>query len=223
MSAVPPRTSRVLIVEDHALIAQGLAFGLERDGYEVEVATDDALHDVPALVRRIEPDLVLLDLDLGADHPGGRSLIPELRALGPDVLVLSGVDDPVELGRCLQAGAIGLANKAEAFPVVLDKVRAVLAGASPTSDHDRADMVARVREHEASERERLEPFTRLTRREAEVLAALMDGQSTDEIAERFVVSATTVRTQIHAVLHKLGVHSQLAAAAMARRAGWSFD
>ena len=70
------------------------------------------------------------------------------------------------------------------------------------------------------QRERLEPFERLTPREAEVLALLMQGQAAEAIARRFVVSEATVRTQIRGVLGKLGVGSQLAAVAEAHRVGW---
>ena len=65
-----------------------------------------------------------------------------------------------------------------------------------------------------------EPFERLSSRETQVLQALADGRSVAEIARDWVVSEATVRTQVRAVLTKLGVTSQLAAVAAARRAGW---
>ena len=60
-------------------------------------------------------------------------------------------------------------------------------------------------------------------RECEVLAALIDGLSAEEIAETQYVALTTVRSQIRAVLQKLGVRSQLAAVAQANRVGWKHD
>ena len=64
------------------------------------------------------------------------------------------------------------------------------------------------------------PFADLTPREASVLGGMLDGLSAEQIAERDFVSLATVRTQIQSVLRKLGVTSQLAAVAAARRAGW---
>jgi len=210
----------VLIVEDHVLLAQGLALSLEREGYDVAVAAADDLRDVSALLARVQPKLVLLDLDLGVGRPDGRMLIAELRASGADVVVLSGVADPIELGRCVQAGAVGVIAKSESFPAVLQKMSAALGGQWPRSGPDRDELLAGLREHEVAQKRRLEPFERLTARESAVLASLVEGLSVREIAEQSTVSPATVRSQIHAVLEKLGVHSQLAAAAMARRSGW---
>ena len=70
---------------------------------------------------------------------------------------------------------------------------------------------------------RLQLFDILTEREQVVLAELMEGHCAEEIANAAFVSISTVRSQIKAILHKLGVNSQLAAVAMARRAGWSLD
>ena len=67
----------------------------------------------------------------------------------------------------------------------------------------------------------LEFFAVLTEREKFVLAELMEGHGAEQIAKAAVVSISTVRSQIKAILQKLGVNSQLAAVAMARRAGWS--
>jgi len=66
----------------------------------------------------------------------------------------------------------------------------------------------------------LSPFQRLTSCEQRVLGALIEGMSADEIAEAHFVALTTIRSQIRAILHKLGVRSQMAAVAQANRAGW---
>jgi DNA-binding NarL/FixJ family response regulator len=69
----------------------------------------------------------------------------------------------------------------------------------------------------------LEPFAVLTEREQFVLAELIEGHCAEEIASDAVVSISTVRSHIKSILQKLGVSSQLAAVALARRAGWSFE
>ena len=68
---------------------------------------------------------------------------------------------------------------------------------------------------------RTEAFQYLTRRERQVLQALMRGETADEISKSSYVSLTTVRSQIRSILNKLGVSSQLAAVALAYRSGWS--
>jgi DNA-binding NarL/FixJ family response regulator len=66
-------------------------------------------------------------------------------------------------------------------------------------------------------------FAKLTEREQVVLSELMEGHCAEDIAKAAIVSISTVRSQIKAILNKLGVNSQLAAVAMARRAGWSLE
>jgi DNA-binding NarL/FixJ family response regulator len=84
-------------------------------------------------------------------------------------------------------------------------------------------MIDELRIERAGLRKALTPFERLTMREREVLAALVDGLSAEEIAETQFVALTTVRSQIRSVLQKLGVRSQLAAVAHANRVGWKPD
>lgn len=84
-----------------------------------------------------------------------------------------------------------------------------------------AAALAVLRTRQARREDRLAPFQRLSRRESEVLAGLLEGWNTEMIAEAAFVSVATVRTQIRSLMQKLGVHSQLAAVAAARRAGWT--
>ena len=212
--------SRVLLVDDHPLVAHGLAAALTADGHDVHVATDGAQGDVVDLTSELTPDVVVLDLDLGAEHRRGVDVLPELRSHAGAVVVLTGVEDPLVLARCLRAGAAGVVRKAEPFPTVLDKVRSAVGGAETTTVREREDLLAALRAHEEEVARQLEPFAALTRREAEVLAALMEGRSAEQIAAANCVSMATVRTQIQGVLQGLGVNSQLAAVAMARQAEW---
>ena len=91
-------------------------------------------------------------------------------------------------------------------------------GLSPV---ERAAALIELRRRREEAECRLAPFEQLTGREQEVLAYLIEGVPADAIAQECVVSVATVRTQIRSVLQKLDVNSQLAAVAMARRAGWS--
>jgi two-component system, NarL family, nitrate/nitrite response regulator NarL len=213
---------RILLVEDHQLVGQGLQTALAANGFDVfcsACATPDGILDE---ARACRPGVVLLDLELG-DAGAGRDLIPPLIGLGARVLVLSGVTDRIELARCLEAGAVGLASKAETFASVLDKVRRAAAGETVTPVGDRALYVAELQDHRSAERARTAPFEALTRREKQVLGMMMEGNSAQTMARESFVSLATVRTQIRSVLQKLGVKSQLSAAAMATTVGWRPD
>lgn len=210
-------TSRLAVVEDHGLIAEIVGTALRADGFEVEVVEVTPNEELAPRIRKHDPDLVLLDLDLG-DGRDALEVLPGLE--GTRVLMVTGVTDPVRLARCVRAGAVGIVDKGLAFDQLRAAVRHVLDHGTLLDRHEREEHLALLRRHEAEEQARRAPFEELTPREAEVLRALCRGQSVDQIAREAVVSVATVRTQVRAILRKLGVSSQLAATALARRAGW---
>lgn len=214
------RAATVLIVEDHALLADGLAVSLRREGLHAEVADSATGDSIMEAAWQWHPDVVLLDLVLGERVGVSIPLIAQLRDTGARVLILTGVTDPALLGTCVEAGAAGLVSKSESFEVVLDKLLRALRRQTTLHASERERMLRSLREHRADERARLEPFTRLTARERIVLGALMDGASAEDIASSSFVSMATVRSQIRSILEKLGVHSQVAAVAAAHRAHW---
>jgi DNA-binding NarL/FixJ family response regulator len=210
----------VLIVEDHALLADGLAVSLRRAGVVAEVADGTSCDAIVDAASRLQPDVVLLDLVLGDDIGLSVPLIAQLRATGATVLMLTGVTDPALLGSCVEAGASGLVSKGESFDAVLDKLMRAVRREPTLYAAERESMLGSLRRQRAAERARVAPFERLTARERVVLGALMDGASAEEIARASFVSLATVRSQIRSILEKLAVHSQVAAVALAHRARW---
>jgi DNA-binding NarL/FixJ family response regulator len=209
----------VLLIDDHELLAQTLALALRAEGLVVEAPPVTSPEAVLAAAERVHPDLVLLDLDLGA-MGSGVSLVAPLLALGAEVVILSGATDALRLAEGIEAGASAWVSKAAPFPQLLGAVRAAAGGAGLLSATERSDLLVALQRRRAEERARLAPFERLTPRERQVLAALVAGRPAEGIAKDLVVSLATVRSQIRSLLLKLGVHSQLAAVAMARCAGW---
>lgn len=211
----------VFIVEDHELLAQSLGVALQAEGIEVRVADLRNGRDILTQARDASPHTVLLDLDLGAAQESGEALVPDLVQLGARVVVVSGSSDVLRLGTCLELGASGVLSKSRPFDDVLTAVQNAASGDVVMPDAERQDLLAAMRRSRTDQRSRLEPFERLTAREAEVLGLLMQGRAAEAIAQHFVVSEATVRTQIRGVLSKLGVSSQLAAVAEAHRVGWT--
>lgn len=211
---------RVVIIDDHYVLAQGLAAALEAYGFEVTHTDADPPHELPALLGRVRPHVVLLDLWLGVAVGSGLGLIGMIHGCGAQIVILTASDDPILLGACVESGAYDLASKTEPFDSILAKVRGAQDGTGGISRAHRDVLLQRLREARLAEAERLAPFERLTPREAHVLTGLIAGQSANELADAIPVSLATVRTQIRGILSKLGVGSQLAAVALARRAGW---
>jgi two-component system, NarL family, nitrate/nitrite response regulator NarL len=234
------RTATVLIVEDHPLLAGGLAAALRGHGLVVHVVDGPSPDAILARARDVGADVVMLELVLGGGIGLTIPLIEPLRSIGADVLVVTGVTDAILLRAAVEAGASAFVSMSATFETVLDQLtetidtRAENARAendraeNDRAENDRAnsapdppDLLADRRERRADDRARPTPFERLTARERVVLGALMDGQSAEQIASGSFVSITTVRSQIRSILEKLSVHSQVAAVALAHRSGWS--
>lgn len=213
-------SARVVIVEDHGLIAETVGKALGARNLDVHVVHATSVTDVVADVRRASPDVVLLDLDLGDEDRDGADLVPQLAPTGAAVVMLTGVTDEVRLARCVRAGAVGVLSKSAGFDRLVAAVRQVLDRGTLLSPHEREEHLALLRRHERDVDRRLHRFRELTPREAEILRSLCHGVTVDQIAAGDQVSVSTVRTQVRAIRRKLGVSSQLAATALARDSGW---
>ncbi|WP_214365541.1 response regulator transcription factor [Pseudonocardia sp. H11422] len=220
----PTRGFRVLILDDHELFGATLAMALIRHGLDARWTAVHNIDDVLSLARRTGPGLAVLDLHLGFDDQGnpmhGSDLVGSLRSAGWTVLVVSGSAGQAGVAAAIAAGAVGSVPKSASFEALLDAVVRVPAGEPVMSEAERQEWMVLHCDHQAEQRElvkRLERLERLSAREREVLDLLADGQRAAAIADRFVVSMATVRTQIRSVLTKLDVTSQLEAVAMVRR------
>lgn len=209
----------VLVVEDHALLAQSLAIALNAEGCPTRVAE---LIDAATLlqqVRTMRPSVILLDLDLGI-LGDGVALVQPLTALGARVLVVSGTTDRLRLTETVERGAVGFLSKTVPFETLLSTVLDVVAQRVVLSTARRYELMAELRLARAARTKDLAPFKTLTARERTVLSGLARGHRAETIASEAVVSEATVRTQIRSVLTKLGVNSQLEAVALAWTVGW---
>lgn len=208
-----------MIVDDHEVLSQSLAVALRAAGIEATVATDLRREGLLAEVSSDRPDLILLDLDLGA-HGSGNDLIEALAGAGAAVVLLTASDDRQAVATALARGAAAYIHKSAPFDRLAATLRDVADGRGMGSTERRElldELDRRARQlHPLASR-----FERLTAKEREVLGRLMAGSSPAEIAASQFVAVSTVRSQQKSIYRKLGVNSQLAAVALARRAGWS--
>jgi two-component system nitrate/nitrite response regulator NarL len=209
----------VLIIEDHALLAQTLVIALNAEGCRARVADLSSRATLLQQVRALRPGVVLLDLDLGA-LGDGVDVVTALTELGARVLVVSGTTDPMRLAETVERGAVGFLSKQVPFEQLLSTVLDVVAQRPVLSTARRYDLMAELRSARAARGRDLAPFKTLTPKERSVLAGLAQGERVETIAAAAVVSEATVRSQIRAVLAKLGVNSQLEAVALAWNVGW---
>lgn len=202
---------RVLLVDDHSVVREGLRMFLGRDPELVVVGEaangEEALH----LTRQLHPDVILMDLlmpvlDGIAATAAIRKEFPET-----EVIALTSVLESATVIGAVKAGAIGYLLKDTQASELRRAIKAAAAGQVQLSPQASAYLMREVRGNET-----IEP---LTEREAEVLHLLSQGCSNKEIAGHLQIVEDTVKTHIRHILAKLGVQSRTQAVLCAIRLG----
>jgi two-component system response regulator NreC len=192
---------RVLLVEDHHLMRQGLAALLAgRDDLQVVGEAANGLEAL-VLVEKLQPQLVLMDLSMPTMN--GLEATRQLKQRFPriTVLVLSMYNDPVFVARALQAGAAGYILKESMVEELTLAIHSVVEGGMFLSPLVAAPI---VQQYLRAAPDALDPYAQLTSREREVLQLLAEGYTTPQIAKILVISLPTVRSHQANLKQKLG-------------------
>ena len=201
--------ARVLIVEDHQVVAEGLAALINDQKDMTVVGTAGSVAESIVRAAELDPDVVLMDFRLtdgtGADAGAG------IRRVRPDtkLIFLTREDSDVARFAALEAGASAFIHKSRAAQEVVDAIRTVAGGGTLFTPRSIASLLNKRREIESQ-------LERLTAREKQVLRLMAEGTSSRDIATKLGISYTTVRTHIRSLGSKLGVHSKLEAIVKAR-------
>lgn len=210
---------RVLIVEDHPIVADGLRLTLSR-AEDLEVAgTAGTVAEARALAAELAPDLVLLDHHL-PDGTGAEAARAIRDAAPRAVLVMLTADasDDAMLS-AIEGGVAGYLLKSEAVGGIVDAVRRAAAGEMLIPTATLASLLARLERRREREARRWELAERLTPREIEVLERMTRALDNKAIAEQLGISVATVRVHVQNVIEKLGAHSRLEAVLLAQENG----
>jgi DNA-binding NarL/FixJ family response regulator len=211
---------RVLLADDQRVVREGLGTLLSLlDGIELVGTAADG-EEAVALARRLDPDVVLMDLRM--PRCDGTEAIRRLAAAGerPRAIALTTYADDASVLGALRAGARGYLTKDAGAEQIREAVEAVARGEAALDPAVQHHVVAALSgggaEHAGAEPELPDG---LTPREAEVLALISEGLTNTEIAERLVVSAATVKTHVNHIFAKAGVRDRAQAVAYAYRHG----
>lgn len=208
---------RVLIVDDHPIVREGLAslVGAEPD---LEVCGQaESAREALATVEREAPDLVLVDLSL--EGTSGLELLKRLADRSVPALVVSMQDDPTWAERALAAGALGYVHKSAATREVVRAIRAVTSGRLWVSDSVSEQLLRRrFAGARASEEDAV---SSLSDRELEVFVRIGKGMTTREIGVELFLSPKTIQTYRERIKEKLGLAT--AAELSAEAARWVYS
>lgn len=199
----------VLIVEDHRMVAEGLSRALSAEPDIDVVGTAATLAEAHPLVRRLHPDVVLMDYRL--PDGDGITATRHIHTAQPStrVVILTASDDATVLADALEAGCSGYVTKDRSVLDMVAAVRAAHRGTWTVSGATLGALLQRARR----------PAVDLTAREAEVLELMGEGLTNAAMAARLDISVNTVRNHVQSLIAKLGAHSKLEAVAIALRDG----
>lgn len=205
---------KILLVDDHALVRQGLKQVLqllEPDQPLVCFEATDA--DQAMFIARSHPDLDLILLDFNLPGKNGLAILSDLGSYFPQipVIMLSGMPNPALVLKAMQMGASGFLTKSGDPDELLHAIRQILAG-----DLYLPSDLARPDSQDASPMKG--PV--LTARQQSVLALLVQGMSNRQIGEQLHLSEETIKTHVSVILRELGAHTRVQAVSKARLLGY---
>ena len=223
---------RILLVDDHAILREGIRRSFEAAGEEV---VGEAANGEEALVLALStrPDVIVMDLSMPILNGVDATRRIKEQLPGAKVVVLTMHDDVEATRRALQAGAAGFMSKGSSFADVLATVRGVVSGEVGFSPQVAVAMLAVVKERPRVNRRDVPPTVDLTTvdlvrgeaeavlsdRQIEILQAIADGSTTKQVARQLNITQKTVHNHLNAIYRRLDTQSLTHAVLSAVRLG----
>jgi DNA-binding NarL/FixJ family response regulator len=201
----PAKKCRVLLVDDHPIIRQGLALLIDREADLSVCGEADGAHSAFHAITTLRPDIVVLDISLNG--PDGLDVLKEIRMKSSSVpvLILSMHDESIYAERAMRAGANGYIMKQEATEKVLVAIRRILQGEVYLSDRLTNTMLQQyVRGASPTKKS---PLVNLTDRELEVFRLIGEGHGTRQIADELHLSVKTIESYQAHIKEKLALRN----------------
>lgn len=202
-----PKLIRILTVDDHPLLREGIAVLVKNEQDMELVAEASDGEEAIQQFRRHRPDITLMDLRM--PNLNGTEAISRIRQEFPDakIIVLSTYAGDAQVLRAIKAGARGYIRKGHVHRELLDAIRSVHAG----NKRIPPEIAAELAEHAADDE--------LSSREIEVLRLIASGNANKQIADKLSIGETTVKSHITNILSKLSANDRAHAVTIALRRG----
>ncbi len=201
---------RILLIEDNRILRDGITALIDGQKDFSVTAVSDGGEVVAAGARKVKPHVVLLDLGLG--NQDSLKIVEDLKKDFPGTKIIGMGLAPAQsdIMECVQAGADGFILKDAKIEDVIYTIRAVASGKTVLPTPMTGSLFFQVTEYALLKGKRnLRRFIRMTEREKEIIALIVDGMSNKQIASRLNISVFTIKSHIHNILEKLALHSRL--------------
>ena len=206
--------TRVLIVDDHAIVRRGIQMLLDTDPAIQIIGEAKDCQDAVRQAKSLQPDVILMDLVM--PHGGGIEAIENIKRYSPDlkIIVLTTFGDESRVKAAMEAGADGYLLKDADGDALLQAVHAARQGAMPIHPQVAHHLVRTL-----TKREEMNGSASLTEREKEILRLVSQGLSNKAIAQDLSLSVGTVKIHVSHILDKMGVSNRTEASMRALQMG----
>ncbi len=211
---------RILLIEDNRMLREGITAMINGQGDVTIAAVSDGKANALAKARAVKPELLLMDL--GLESQSSLEAVRSVKKEFPEIKIIGMGLAPAQADilEFVQAGAEGFILKNATVDDVIKTIRAVARGETVLPPPMTGSLFSQVAEHALLKGKRnYQGAIRMTNREKEVIALIMDGKSNKQIAQKLNIATFTVKSHVHNILEKLALHSRLEIAMYARDDG----
>ena len=208
---------RILLIEDNRILREGITAMLNGHGDVTIAAVSDGKSNALAKARAVKPQLLLMDL--GLESQSSLDAVRAVKREFPAIKIIGMGLAPAQsdILEFVQAGAEGFILKNATVEDVIKTIRAVANGETVLPPPMTGSLFSQVAEHALLRGKRnIRGAIRMTEREKEVIALIVDGGSNKQIANKLNIATFTVKSHVHNILEKLALHSRLEIAMYAR-------
>lgn len=204
MNPAKNRAKRILIIDDHRVMAQGLSILLKNEKNLEVCGSASSYKEALHAIEEKQPDAVLVDLNLGDGN--GLDLVREISRSHPHILslILSSQDENIFAGRCIRAGAKGYLMKESSFDTIIAAIKKVMDGELYLSDNIKQQI---VQQSLFGGKSKTTDIDLLSDREFEIFQLIGEGFRQRQIADKLCISNTTVNKHCQNIQLKLHLES----------------
>ncbi|MFA6467656.1 MAG: response regulator transcription factor [Bacteroidota bacterium] len=208
---------RVLLLEDNRILREGITVMINKHADVMVAAVSDGRDDTIKKIQAVKPNVILMDLGIASKN--SLDIVRSVRSTFPNVKVVGMglVASQTDIMEFVQSGADGFILKDASMEEVIKTIRAVADGETVLPPPMTGSLFLQVVEHALVKGKKgLKGSIRMTQREKEIIALIVEGMSNKEIAESLNIATFTVKSHVHNILEKLALHSRLQIASYAR-------